>query len=254
VKRAWRWLLPGAAAYLLFLVLNTPAAWLAGRLQSRLPAVQLAGVQGSAFAGTAAVARVQGVQIDGLRWRWRPLALFAGRLEVALEGRYRDRPLQSLAGLRLGGQPYLRDTRGRLDVQDLVVRFSRAPVELGGDLELALARVDFPSGGLPLVEGRLAWSPARLAQPLQLELGQVAWQPAPDGDDRRGGPLTARGGQLQVDGELFYAAGGDYSLEGRLRASGTLPDAVARALQTFAEYRDGTWYLDLSGKIPVPRQ
>jgi len=251
MRVVWRWLLPGIVAYVLFLAVNAPATWLAAQLQSRAPAVQLAGVRGSLWSGEADRVNVQGVQLQTLHWRWRPLALFTGRLEFALDGRFQGEAVHSRAGITLAGRPYLRSTGGRLAVQDLVVWFSRAPVELAGTLELDLERVDFPQPGLPVIEGRLVWPQARIVAPLELDLGQVVLTLAPN-DGRTRGPLVAQGGRLLVEGELSFDASGMYELEAGLRANGRLPDAVSTLLESLAEYRDGRWYLELSGHIPIP--
>lgn len=251
MKPPWRSLLLGVVAYALFLLLNTPAPWLLRQVDAQRAEVRAAGVQGTLWSGSAARLQLRGIPLTGLHWRWRPGALLAGRIEFALDGRFEGEHLRARAGRSLWGRFYLAEVKGRLDPQALVVRFSRAPLELGGRLALDLRRVRFADTGPPLVEGRIDWPQAVVIAPLALDLGRASLVLAP-AEGKTHARLQADGGQLAVDGELSLDPAGDYALNTTLRALGPLPDAVARLLQTLAEYRDGAYHLRLSGHLSLP--
>jgi hypothetical protein len=83
---------------------------------------------------------------------------------------------------------------------------------------------------------------------MQLQLGDVLLELAP-GDHKTNGKLTAQNGQLLIDGTLEFEPGGDYALLADVKTDGSLPPAVKNGLDTFAEFRDGQYRLDLSGNL-----
>lgn len=80
----------GVAAYLVFLVVNLPAAWLGYALErSSGGAVALGNPRGTVWRGQGTLAVRPGEAFRGvadIEWRCNPLAVFTGRLSMALSG------------------------------------------------------------------------------------------------------------------------------------------------------------------------
>jgi len=80
----------GVAAYLVFLVVNVPAAWLGFALErSSRGALALGDPAGTLWKGSGLLALRSGGSFRGiadLEWRCNPLSLLTGRLSVALSG------------------------------------------------------------------------------------------------------------------------------------------------------------------------
>ena len=80
----------GVAAYLLFLVVNLPAAWLGYALErSSAGKIALGDPRGTVWKGQGSLAVRSGEgfrSVADIDWRCNPLALFAGRLSLRLSG------------------------------------------------------------------------------------------------------------------------------------------------------------------------
>jgi len=85
-----RFAILGAAAYLVFLVVNLPAAWFGYALErSSGGAVALGDARGTVWKGRGALAvrsRDGYRSLADIEWRCNPLSLFTGRLSMALSG------------------------------------------------------------------------------------------------------------------------------------------------------------------------
>lgn len=248
----WRFALVGAAAYVLFLLLTAPAAKLLPWLQPHMPGVQVSGVSGSLWSGRAQLLQAGAVQLDEVRWHWRPLALFGGALEVSVDAALDGQPLQAHAGTGLFSGPYLADVTGRLQAADLLYLAGMRGAELAGQLDFDIDRVTGIGNPFPAVAGRVAWAPARVQAPLDLDLGQVQVQTRiEDGVTR--GQLSAIGGALVVNGDVTFSPDGSYQLTGDVQKHGAVPQAVEKFLTTFAEFSNGSYRLEWADKLTTGR-
>ncbi len=245
--KGWRAWLLGVAAWLLFLVATLPAERVLA-LVPELPGVAIGRVQGTLWRGEARRLRVQGMEVSALGWRFRWLPLLSGRVEFALRGRLYDKPLRARAGVSFDGTPLLHDLSGSLPAAELLYRLGVDQVKVAGDLVFSLDEVVFPAEGVPLFSGELRWSPARIEAPLDLLLGTVTLTTEHDETVTRG-RLVASGGALGVEADVALEAAGAYRLDARIRRNGQVPQAVNRFLSSFAEYRDGLYYLEWSDSL-----
>jgi general secretion pathway protein N len=96
----------GAGAYLVFLVVNLPAAWVGFALERASGgALALGEPGGTAWKGRGALAVRSGTAyapVAGIEWSCNPLSLFTGRLNVAVSSRDMDTQLR--ANLSLGAE------------------------------------------------------------------------------------------------------------------------------------------------------
>jgi len=82
------------------------------------PAVQLSGLQGSIWSGSAAEASAAGLYLRDLRWRLRPLRLFTGKLAATLEASPSSGFLEADVAAGLGGIISLSNVNGSLPLSD----------------------------------------------------------------------------------------------------------------------------------------
>jgi general secretion pathway protein N len=250
MKPAWRGVLTGVVAYLLFLVVSAPAAKVLPWLQPRMPDVQFSVVDGSLWSGRALTVQAAPVQLNDVSWSLRPLALLTGRLEFAVDAELRGREVEGRAGRALFGQPYLAAVQGRVAASDLL-RWSgqRQQVKLAGDLAFDLERVVWAAqAGVPAIAGTLVWSPAQVLAPLELSLGRAELVTRIEEAASRG-ELQASGGALRVTADVVMNPDGKYSLDARIQQQGDAPPAVTEFLSTFADYQNGTYRLEWSDSI-----
>jgi general secretion pathway protein N len=93
----------GVGAYVVFLVVNLPASWLGFALErSSRGALSLGEPAGTVWKGSGLLALRSGGAFRGIadiEWRTNPLALFAGRLSVALSGAAPEAALRASVSL-----------------------------------------------------------------------------------------------------------------------------------------------------------
>lgn len=248
MKPRWRGVLIGVLAYLIFMVSNAPAAKVLSWVQPE--GVRIAGVDGSLWSGQAALVSVAPVQLESLRWEFRPFALFVGQLGFALEADLLGRPVQADVGSSFLGTPKVSDVRGHIAAADLLRMLGvTQQVGLAGELDFAIDRVEWPeAGAYPALQGAVTWSPARIVAPVQLELGKAelnTW--IEDGITR--GKVETQGGPLLVEADVELQPGGAYRFDARLQQKGDVPPAVGDFLSSFAEYSNGTYRLEWSDSI-----
>ncbi len=89
----------GVAAYLVFLLVNLPAAWLGLALErASAGALALGDPEGTAWKGRGVLALRSGAayaRVAGIEWRCNPLSVFTGRLNVALSASERETQLRA---------------------------------------------------------------------------------------------------------------------------------------------------------------
>lgn len=249
MKRVWRAVAFGLAAYVFFLILSAPADRLLPYLQPRLQDVQLAGLGGSIWSGSAARAAVGPVQLDAVRWSWRPLALFKLALEFDIDAEFAGQTLSARAGRGLFAGPYLGDVEGRLPMSEITRLAGVDQISLGGFVDYRLSSVEWNDTAIPAVAGELDWKPAGVVQPLVLDLGAVRAQSEIDAGATEAS-LSASGGALTLgDGRFSLQPDGQYEFAAMVRKAGPVPAEVDQFLSTFAEFRDGGYLLEWSDQI-----
>lgn len=252
MKAVWRLLPAGIAAYVLFLVLSAPAAKLLPYLQPHLSGVRLAGVSGTLWSGRAAQLTIGSVPLTGVNWGLRPLALLTGAVEYRVKAQLNGQPLTAHVGRGLFAGAYVSDVSVRVAASDLLFWSGLHQVGVDGDLLVHLDEVEnIDAGGLPAVAGTVTWTPAMVRAPLELNLGEAHLETRiEDGISR--GQLTADGGALTLTGEVTANPDGHYQLVGEVHKKGQVPQAVGKFLETFAEFKNGSYHLEWSDQIKLP--
>jgi hypothetical protein len=159
--------------------------------------LRLADARGTVWNGTADVVLANGRWVSPVSWTLQPLPLVKGEAHVAV------RPASGAPGVRadIVAREHVVDVA---DV-DVLVPAGALPlppgVSAGGEVHVVADHVRLAPG---THEGtaRVEWSRARVALPgaTVVDLGTAAGTLSADGTRWRG-PLQARGGMLQVDGD-----------------------------------------------------
>lgn len=218
----------GLAAYFAFLAATMPAAFVASMAESRSQgAVRLAEPRGTAWSGEARAAVVLAtggrIDIEALRWRWRPSALAAGRLAFDVEA--------AAPGLEARGE--FGRTFGGMQARDVSIRTEAARLAQAlpllatwkpqGTIQVAAPRVAFDGPSLQ-GEATLEWRDAAVALSPVRPLG--AWKLEATASAEPGKlTLTTLSGPLRLAGQGSFAWPRTLSLDGTARAEGA--DAAA---------------------------
>lgn len=208
-----RLLIVGVAAFLVGLVVNTPAVWLAQGVQARLPVLEFAGVDGSAFAGRAQYLVADGVVLQGVEWRLRPATLAADLTVATDNGRIR-----ATARPDFGGGMKIADAEADASLAwfGRLAGYPQLPVS--GDVHATLAEASIAGDlGVSHIDGRVRLANARwqLAKP-PVALGGFTGTLTTK-DDVPTLQVAESEGPLAVDGTVRLVGGDRYELDLRLR-------------------------------------
>ncbi len=243
----WRTLALGLVAWLVFLIATVPADR-ALAFAPPMPGVAIGQVRGTLWHGQAASLVAKGIQLDKLRWRFRPLSLLTGRFEFDIKAGLGGKPAHTLAGRRFSGASYLRDVQLSIPAADVLYRLGINQVGVSGELVMDLDDVRFTQDGIPMFSGVTRWTPAVVEAPLALSLGTATLTTRQDGDITQG-DLVAVGGVLQVKADVALETTGAYRLNAVITQNGNVPPAVTKFLSTFTEYENGGYRLEWSDNL-----
>ena len=126
------------------------------------PTIQLAGIDGSIWSGSAREVTASGIYLRDVEWRVRPLSLFTGRLGMSVSANPASGFLETDLALTFGGDVILSDLRASVPLQMFAQLLNMPGLSGEASVELASLRVD---DGLP-VEADGTLTVARLTAPL----------------------------------------------------------------------------------------
>jgi len=216
-RSALRWWLLGAVAYLVFLGATFPAQYFADHLVKKVPGLELAGVTGSVFSGSATELRFQGVSLGAMDWDFDWLAPFSFTIGYRLDVHAEDRDLRGRVDMGLGSI-HLRGLEGRLPVSAMDRWSPLPPNSVSGSLGLHLKELLFRSGRPVSAEGELDLDEAALRWPATATLGSFRMDLSPLSGGGIQAALADVASPLKLDASLSLSNTGTYHLRGTLAA------------------------------------
>lgn len=247
MRRVWPLVAIGASAYLLFLLINFPAARMTPWLQQQVSGLSVHGVAGSLVSGQATQLVYRGLDLGRVSWRARPLALLLGRLEYHLELSGPLNPGQASLAITPGGDVRGRDIRLTVSPDRLAALFSPLPVTTSGRLEVEIETLDVSAAFPEHVAGRLSWEAAAVLSPVELVLGDIAMALRSEADTLVGDIVS--GGRLEAAGGVQLSADGRYRFELRIRPDNRTSEETLAMLETVGRMQsDGQMVFTGSGR------
>lgn len=225
MKESKRLVLAGCATLLLGIVLLFPARvahhWFAP------DALQMAGIDGSIWSGTAAEASIAGIYLSNVQWSLRPFALLRGRLAYDLAAEPASGFIESELAVSFLGTVYVATLNAAtpLSVFRNVLRLD----DVAGDLSLQLADIVVEDGWPSDVAGRAAVANLVLRALAPGPLGdfQVEVQTT---DGTIIGSVEDVRGMLELAGTLTVNADRSYALIGRVGPTASAIESVKQQL------------------------
>jgi hypothetical protein len=218
MKRQIGYALLAVIAYLVFLIVQLPAAQLYGWLKPRTGTpLQLYQVSGSPWSGRAAAAIIGKTRIDAPAWVLRPQALLLGRIEYGLMGGLGRAPLTAVIGRGPGNPFYADDTRLALPLNDALRFLGLQDIGLNGQFNVEIDHLEIRARKIAAIDATLSVADAAFGAPVNVALGGAAMRLETNGDVIKG-VLKDSGGPLQADGVLIYQPNGDYQFSLSLSA------------------------------------
>ncbi|MDH4458294.1 MAG: type II secretion system protein N [Nevskia sp.] len=229
-------ILVGIFSFVGFVIASAPVATLWPRIASMQPALNLAGLSGSVFAGSASAVSVNGRTVARpLRWVFSPLALLAARLGFHVSGGVDGLSFEGKVARTIGGDIAISAMHGDGALKDLMTMVGSAFLPIDGDVALSidsLRLVDrFPKQlAADLQIGNLRWTLTR--EPQLLGDFQVTISTEADVIVARVVPTA---GPLDVDGEIRVMADRHYEVDLKVKAKPGAAPAIQNLVRTLGQ-------------------
>lgn len=229
-------ILVGIGSFLAFLIASAPVAAIYPRLAPADSPLQLSGLSGSIFSGSASAVSYQGRNIARpLNWRFSPLALIAARLGFDVDGSVDGLLFDGTVARTLGGNILVSSLAASGSLKGLLALSGDAQLPLDGDVGIKLDRLtlvqQFPkqaSGDISIAG--LRWSLGRNP----LVLGDFALAVSTDA-----GVIVAKiaptAGSLDVGGEVRVNADRSYEVDLKVKARPDAEPAVQNLVRTLGQ-------------------
>jgi len=248
VKRVWSLVALGATAYLLFLLLSSPATRLVPLLERQVPGLSLRAVTGSVFSGQAMQLVYQGVDFGQATWRFRPGALLQGRLEYRVDLTDPANPGHAHIGITPLGHVRGQDIEFLVPADRLVNQYSPWRIQTSGEMRVRVDSVASAANFPEQLAGLISWNDAVVLTPVDLVLGDVSMALHTEEGALVGSILN--GGRLETEGEIRLFPDGRYQLNLRLQPDNQMSDETLVTLQSAGQMQaDGDIVFKYSGRL-----
>ncbi len=234
-------LLTFVAAFLFMFPARIAYNWLAP------PTLQLAGLDGTIWSGSANEASISGLYFRDLKWRLRPLRVFTGKLAASIEASPSSGFLQADVAAGIGGDITLGDVNASLPLRDFAA-LARMP-GLSGNASIQLVKLRIRDGLPVAAEGTVAV--ADLVAPMV--------DPSPIGSYRAefftdAGAVVASvedvSGMFDLAGSLTISGDRNYQFLGKVAATDSTPEKLRRQLRFLGAPNDrGQHDIRLEGQL-----
>lgn len=236
----------GVVCYLLFALVLTPASWWL-KLVSVPPELQLGKVSGTLWQGDIAAVRYQQLQLNEVSWNFKPLALFSGKLQFAVNSGSLQDPampyVSALASYGFGGVA-VSDALVKLPVAQLVPLLPLPlPVAASGELVLDVVQFNQGQPRCTVLAGNSSWQNARLQTPtgswleLQSLFGQLRCDNGTVVLETDGANILGLQVKAVVNAEQVL-------VNGTLKPDASMPQEVHQAMQFLGKP-------DAQGRYPI---
>lgn len=245
-----KYLLLGVAAYGLFLIWTFPAVRAVALLHQQLPQVpvRLSDVGGTVWSGRAAALQYQGQRLSRLNWQFRPLALFTGRLEFAVDFNGEGRSGRANIGVRYDGGVVVSAIDARLPLAELAPLLD-IPVTLSGVAEIKLDELLYAANAVQRAEGEIQWRQIAVTEPVAQKMGDFSSRFTTEADGIKA-QFRDLGGPMQLEGTLRLNLDGNYHFNARAVVRDPQQTLLRQALQAAGRMEgDGRITLDYSGRL-----
>ncbi len=251
MKKWLRFLLLGLIAYILFLLVTFPAAYAYRLVQNHLAGIQLGGVEGTVWSGSARVLKTDGFHLQNVGWEVRFLPLLLGRLELKLDSADKEIKFSTYAGRTLGGTVYLRGLQSQVSIATLQAMTPYSVPALQGQLISEDLEISLSDGMVVKGTGNLLWKGAAVTVGSPLDLGGFSLQLKTEAQEITG-RLKDTGGPLQAEGVVKLMPDGAYQFRGKLTPRDGNSDLAQSLRMLGRPNKTGDYELNYNGHLPVP--
>jgi general secretion pathway protein N len=211
------------------------------------PTVQVGGLEGSIWSGSAAEASIAGLYFRGMEWRLRPIRLLAGKIAASVKASPSSGFLEADVALGFGGDVMLTDVNGSLPLSAFAAA-ARMP-GLSGNASIQFEKFRIRDG-LPIAaDGTLAV--ADLVAPM-VDASPIGGYRAEffTEDDAVVASVEDMDGVFDLAGSLTISANRKYQFIGKIAATDKTSDKLRQQLRFLGSANDrGQHDIRLEGQL-----
>ncbi len=227
-----RFLLPAILLFVLLLIITMPARVLLSFVDVTKFGVYAQGVSGPWYAADATRVRVVtpelALDLTNLKWRVQPLALLRGRLMLALNAEFAQRPVEAIVGASIGGRMFAEHVRAGLPLGEFAPLMTNLLFPVDGQINLQDISLELKQQWPVQLSGKLVLANMTVTTPVQLlEVGDVLLGLEMEDNDVVV-PILENSGQLGLGGRLTLKQEHRFGL----LLTSTPSDQLSRELQT----------------------
>lgn len=240
-----------AVSYTGFMLAELPAAFV-WRHAPKMPGIELEGLSGSLWSGSAQELTINGIELQAVSWDLQPSALLTGKASADVEvGDHFSAVV---------GQATVTYSPQGVTIEDLQANASAGwlqqlvpmpvPATAKGNINLVANSLIYEKGLCVELDGHMTWERGRISSPLgDVKLGKA------DAD------LTCKGNTLQgkirqssefltTDAVFSFNLNGSYSLNGKVSEGEALPETMKDGMQFLGRPdSQGRYPLTFKGRI-----
>ncbi|KPJ95107.1 MAG: hypothetical protein AMJ53_03510 [Gammaproteobacteria bacterium SG8_11] len=205
--------------------------------------VVLQGVNGSVWSGSAAQAYISDQPLEKIHWRFKPVQLVLGNLELALEFSMQDGYGKGSVGYNVFGNMYASNIEAWLPTALVLPMFNLGSLQPGGALAINLSELKIKDNIVATALGSLVWQDAEISilKPMPLGSLQIQLEPTDDGIK---GVISDMGGPLQAEGLLTLTHDGKYDFNAEIAVRDPQQRDLANAIRSLGRQ-------DSTGKVKL---
>jgi hypothetical protein len=246
------YLIIALVSYLLFTLMNTPAATVISLAQKNISMpVKFYGVQGSIWNGQAdRVMMPSKPPLDNLQWSLNPLALLLLSLSADIEAQIKQQRIVGNINIGVSGNISASGVRAQLNAADVQRMLAMPFGELGGEFNLDIKSLQWSGTGLPLASGKIIWKNARLTMVESVDLGMVELDISPGEDDQLLASINNKNGQISISGDASLMSDRRYTVDLNFNPQNNASNNVKQSLGMFARRQsNGSYTFKKSGNL-----
>ena len=209
--------------------------------------ITLSGIDGSVWGGTAREASASGVYVRDVRWRFKPLSVFTGKLAYAIEASPSSGFVDGNIAVGLTGTVTMSDVKGSMPIKAL--QRAVAIPGISGEVNLQFERLQLADGLPVAADGSL--EVANLVAPL-VHSGSIGGYRAEFFTQESGvmASVEDTDGVVDLAGSLQISKDRSYQFIAQLAAKSNTPANVRQQMQFLGSANErGQHELRLEGKL-----
>ncbi len=243
------YLLTAILSYFILLIFTIPAKPVTD-LISENTAVDIQGVSGTLWNGSAYLILVDNLQFKKTQWSFNPWQLFTGKIAIDINSRFMDNNISAELGSSFSGRYFVNELSAKIAAAK-VAQLANIPLaQLNGTISLDIKHAEWKQGELPLANGEIKWNNASVTVADTASLGNVNIVLSESEQGFLNAEIKNQGGDIKINGTAELLPEKNYNLNIKLLPTATANNNIRQSLGFFAQKQpNGEYALKKSGSL-----